>query len=56
MFDAPPMRHSEKPEEAHELIEAYFPNIPKIELNARRRRAGWDAWGAESPAEIVEAA
>jgi N6-adenosine-specific RNA methylase IME4 len=41
--------HSEKPDWAYELIEAYFPNLPKIELNARRRRDGWDAWGFEAP-------
>lgn len=41
--------HSEKPDWAYELIEAYFPNLPKIELNARRRREGWDAWGFEAP-------
>lgn len=41
--------HSAKPEWAYELIESYFPNLPKIELNARRRREGWDAWGFEAP-------
>jgi N6-adenosine-specific RNA methylase IME4 len=49
MFDAPPRRHSEKPDAVYELIEAYFPNLPKIELNARARRDGWDAWGFEAP-------
>lgn len=49
MFDAPPRRHSEKPDAVYELIEAYYPNLPRIELNARRRRAGWDAWGLEAP-------
>lgn len=42
-------KHSEKPEKVYELIEAYFPNLPKIELNARRARPGWDAWGLEAP-------
>lgn len=41
--------HSEKPPFAHEIAEAYFPSLPKIELNARRVRAGWDAWGLEAP-------
>jgi N6-adenosine-specific RNA methylase IME4 len=41
-------RHSEKPEKFYELIEGYFPNLPKIELNARRSRPGWDAWGYEA--------
>lgn len=41
--------HSEKPVAAYELIEAYFPTLPKIELNARARREGWEAWGLEAP-------
>jgi N6-adenosine-specific RNA methylase IME4 len=42
-------RFAEKPDIVYELIEAYFPNLPKIELNARKARAGWDAWGNEAP-------
>jgi N6-adenosine-specific RNA methylase IME4 len=49
VIDAPPGRHSEKPERFAELIEGYFPSLPKIELNARRARPGWDIWGAEAP-------
>jgi N6-adenosine-specific RNA methylase IME4 len=49
VIDSPVGAHSEKPEEAYELIEAYFPNLPKIELNARQRRVGWDCWGLECP-------
>ena len=30
--------HSAKPEQFLELIEQYFPNLPKIELNRRGRR------------------
>lgn len=41
--------HSAKPERFYELIESYFPNLPKIELNARQARAGWESWGAEAP-------
>jgi N6-adenosine-specific RNA methylase IME4 len=40
---------SEKPDEFYEMIEAYFPTLPKIELNARKRRDNWEAWGAEAP-------
>src|SRR3990167_7755390 len=43
-------KHSEKPDVFYSLIEKYFPNLPKIELNARRARKGWDAWGLEAPA------
>jgi N6-adenosine-specific RNA methylase IME4 len=46
---APVGSHSEKPEAFARLIEAYFPNLPKIELFARRRREGWRVWGAEAP-------
>lgn len=47
-FDAPVGKHSEKPSRVHEIIESYFPNIPKIELNARKAREGWDVWGNEA--------
>lgn len=49
VIDAPVGRHSEKPEAFHALIEAYFPTLPKLELNARAARPGWDCWGAEAP-------
>jgi len=40
--------HSAKPEQFLELIEQYFPNLPKMELNRRgAARPGWDAWGNE---------
>ena len=50
MIEAPIGRHSEKPAVVYELIESYFPNLPKIELNARCARQGWDRWGADAPA------
>jgi N6-adenosine-specific RNA methylase IME4 len=41
--------HSAKPEEFYRLIEKYYPNLPKIELNARGPlREDWDAWGNEA--------
>ena len=44
-------RHSEKPVEICEMIEAYFPNVPKIELNCRgAARPGWIGWGSEAEA------
>ncbi|WP_127142864.1 Spo0J and IME4 domain-containing protein [Pelagibacterium montanilacus] len=49
VFEFPVGVHSEKPDFAHQLAEAYFPNLPKIELNARDARPGWDAWGLEAP-------
>jgi len=45
--------HSAKPEAVCELIEAYFPNLPKIELNRRGpARPGWSAWGNEAAETI----
>ena len=38
--------HSMKPDEQYPVIEAVSPS-PRIELFARRRREGWDAWGNE---------
>lgn len=42
-------KHSKKPPNAHEWLEKQYPNTPKIELNARRARPGWDSWGNEAP-------
>jgi N6-adenosine-specific RNA methylase IME4 len=47
--------HSAKPEQFLELIEQYFPHLPKIELNRRGSpRPGWDAWGNEAMPEAAE--
>ena len=43
--------HSTKPEQALQMIEEYFPNLPKIELNLRGNpRPGWSGWGLEAGA------
>jgi N6-adenosine-specific RNA methylase IME4 len=55
VIDHPALRHSEKPARFAEVIEAYFPNLPKIELNARAARPGWDVWGLEAPDTESEA-
>lgn len=45
---APIGKHSAKPEIFLEILESYFPTLPKIELNRRGPpRPGWDAWGNE---------
>jgi N6-adenosine-specific RNA methylase IME4 len=47
--------HSAKPEQFLELVEQYFPHLPKIELNRRGpARPGWDAWGNEALTEAAE--
>ncbi len=38
--------HSVKPRSSYELIEAISPK-PRLELFARKRRKGWEAWGDE---------
>lgn len=49
--------HSAKPEIFAEMIEAYFPTLPKIELNRRGpARPGWDAWGNEAEGDAGAAA
>lgn len=49
LITAPRGKHSEKPECFLEMIEGYFPTLPKIELNRRGpARPGWDAWGNEA--------
>jgi N6-adenosine-specific RNA methylase IME4/uncharacterized ParB-like nuclease family protein len=48
LIEAPVGEHSAKPEVFLEMIESYFPSLPKIELNRRGSpRPGWDAWGNE---------
>lgn len=48
----PSGQHSDKPDCQYDVIERYFPSLPKIELNARRARPGWDAWGLDAPQEL----
>ncbi len=43
----PREKHSKKPAEVRNRIELMFPNHKKIELFARERVTGWDAWGNE---------
>jgi N6-adenosine-specific RNA methylase IME4 len=49
VIEAPRREHSRKPDEAYELIERMYPELPKIELFARNARPGWDAWGNQAP-------
>ena len=50
-FMAPLQRHSEKPQEIYDIIERISPG-PRLELFARKRRHGWDAWGLDVPSDI----
>jgi N6-adenosine-specific RNA methylase IME4 len=52
VIEAKAREHSRKPDEAYEILESYFPNLPKVELFARAGtpRPGWEHWGAEAGA------
>lgn len=45
-FHWPRGRHSEKPQEFFDLVEKLSPG-PRLELFARKKRAGWTVWGNE---------
>jgi N6-adenosine-specific RNA methylase IME4 len=49
LFSEEKGKHSAKPDRVAEMINRLWPNIPKIELFARKARAGWDVWGYEAP-------
>lgn len=51
---APKGEHSAKPDCFYEMLEAYFPTLVKVELNARRPRPGWAQWGNEAPVESCD--
>ena len=44
--------HSQKPDRAREIIETYHPDVPRLEMFARERAQGWDAWGTEAKTGI----
>jgi N6-adenosine-specific RNA methylase IME4 len=46
LIEAPTREHSRKPDELFHMLERLFPG-PRLELFARQRRPGWDAWGNE---------
>ena len=49
---APLQDHSHKPEEQYAVIERVSGAGPRLELFARRRQTGWDAWGNEVESDI----
>jgi len=44
---SPITEHSKKPTEFYEALEKMYPNLNKVELFARTKRAGWSSWGNE---------
>lgn len=49
-------RHSQKPDQVRERIVELFGDLPRIELFARQRVPGWNAWGNELPHSDVQLA
>ena len=47
-----PTQHSTKPQIAYAMMEAIYPGARRLELFARQRRIGWDAWGDEVKSDI----
>lgn len=43
--------HSRKPAKIYTLIERLYGDVPRIELFARHKRQGWEAWGNQVPKE-----
>ena len=50
-FEAPRLRHSQKPEKAQDIIERVCDG-PYLELFARRKRHGWASWGNEIASDV----
>jgi N6-adenosine-specific RNA methylase IME4 len=48
IIDTPIQAHSQKPNEVRQRIIKLVGDLPRIELFARERFAGWDAWGTEA--------
>jgi N6-adenosine-specific RNA methylase IME4 len=48
VIEAPRLAHSEKPSRFHEVIEAMYPSLARVELFARKNRDGWTAWGDQA--------
>lgn len=46
LLEAPRIKHSEKPDSFYELVERLCPG-QKIDMCARHKREGWEAWGIE---------
>lgn len=49
IVDTPIEHHSKKPDVIRERIVQLVGNLPRIELFARQKTDGWDAWGNEIP-------
>lgn len=53
IIDTPIERHSKKPDIVRERIVGLCGDIPRVELFARERVAGWDCWGNEVEGNVI---
>jgi N6-adenosine-specific RNA methylase IME4 len=49
---SPVRQHSQKPDEVRNRIVQLFGDVPRIELFARQRSPGWDAWGNQTTSDV----
>ena len=49
---SPIEQHSKKPDEVRDKIVALMGELPRVELFARQKAPGWDAWGNEVASDI----
>jgi N6-adenosine-specific RNA methylase IME4 len=53
VVESPVREHSRKPDEVRSRISELFGNLPRIELFARQKTQGWDAWGNEVKSDLI---
>lgn len=46
-IESPRLEHSKKPDEIRDRIVELLGDLPRVELFARQKTEGWDAWGNE---------
>lgn len=56
VVDTPIEAHSKKPDVVRDRIVQLCGDLPRIELFARQRTPGWDAWGNEVETDVALAA
>jgi site-specific DNA-methyltransferase (adenine-specific) len=52
IIEAPIEAHSKKPEIVRKKIVELFGDLPRVELFARQKVEGWDAWGNEVESDV----
>lgn len=53
IIDTPIEEHSKKPDEVRKRIVQLCGDLPRVELFARQKIDGWDAWGNEVESDIT---